>query len=306
MYKASVVIITYKHEEFISQAINGVLMQQCDFPVELIIGNDNSPDRTDEIIKDIIESYSGNIKIRYDNHAQNLGMIPNFISSLKKATGEYIAICEGDDYWTDPFKLQRQVNFLEDKQEYSLIAENSLVINTINGNQYNFNDIDECDINLTDLLVKRQFSTASTSFRSKYLDNDFYQVAYSGDTFLWCYLATKGKIKYLNIISSVYTRGLQGIVESTSKIKWAKMMEIWNKNISQILPSGYDRKILKERNYNEFSAVFLVSTEEKNIRYALFSLLKCFRYQPLKTVKMIIVLSFERLKHLNILSNGRS
>ena len=111
--KVSVCMITYGHEKFIEEAINGVLMQQCDFEVELIIANDCSPDKTDEIIRKLIDNHSKPSWIKYIKHDKNLGMMPNFIFAMQECKGKYIALCEGDDYWTDPLKLQKQVDVLE-------------------------------------------------------------------------------------------------------------------------------------------------------------------------------------------------
>jgi glycosyltransferase involved in cell wall biosynthesis len=111
-------MITYNHENYIRQAIEGVLMQQTTFPIELIIGEDRSKDNTRMICQDYQLKYPD--KIRLFLPESNLGMIQNFRSTLQASTGKYIAICEGDDYWTDPLKLQKQVDFLESNEEYSV------------------------------------------------------------------------------------------------------------------------------------------------------------------------------------------
>ena len=107
-HKVSVVMITYGHEKFIREAIEGVLMQECDFEVELILANDCSPDQTDSVIQDIIKNHPKGCWIKYIRQENNIGMMPNFIFALKQCKGKYIALCEGDDYWTDPLKLQKQ------------------------------------------------------------------------------------------------------------------------------------------------------------------------------------------------------
>ena len=109
----SVVMITYGHENYIEQAIKGVLMQECDFQYELIIANDCSPDNTDRIVQKIIDNTNNADRIKYVRHTVNKGMTANFLWTLQQASGKYIAICEGDDYWTDPLKLQKQVDLLE-------------------------------------------------------------------------------------------------------------------------------------------------------------------------------------------------
>ena len=137
----SVIMITYNHENFIKQAIEGVLLQNCNCIVELIIANDKSPDKTDEVIKSIINSHRNASWIKYTCHSRNKGMMANFIWSLNQAKGKYVAICEGDDYWTDPLKLQKQVDFLENNLKYSFCYhpwqnlfennDNSLITNKI-------------------------------------------------------------------------------------------------------------------------------------------------------------------------------
>jgi glycosyltransferase involved in cell wall biosynthesis len=118
----SVIMITYKHEQFIAKAIEGVLMQKCDFEVELIIADDCSPDKTEEKVFQIIKNHPKNSWIKYTKHKTNKGMISNFNWALNQCKGKYIAMCEGDDYWTDPLKLQKQVDFLEKTRNIQLAS----------------------------------------------------------------------------------------------------------------------------------------------------------------------------------------
>ena len=117
----SVAMITYGHEKFIKNAIQGILMQECKFEFELIIANDCSPDKTDTVVQNIIESHPKAHRIVYTKHISNKGMMPNFFWAIDQCKGKYIAFCEGDDYWTDPLKLQNQVDFLETNPEYGLV-----------------------------------------------------------------------------------------------------------------------------------------------------------------------------------------
>lgn len=126
----SVVMITYNHEKYIAEAIKGVFIQKCDFDIEFIIANDKSIDQTNQVINKIIDetTIADHIKLRYYNHPNNKGMMKNFIWSLQQAKGRYIALCEGDDYWTDPLKLQKQVDFLEANLDYGLSFTNCSVL----------------------------------------------------------------------------------------------------------------------------------------------------------------------------------
>ncbi|MDX1446043.1 glycosyltransferase family 2 protein [Lishizhenia sp.] len=113
----SVCMITYNHEHFIAEAIHGVLMQETNFKVELILAEDCSPDNSQKVIQEILDTYKGEVIISYTRHTENKGMMPNFIWALNQCKGKYIALCEGDDYWTDPLKLQKQVDFLEENDD---------------------------------------------------------------------------------------------------------------------------------------------------------------------------------------------
>ncbi|QYS90774.1 glycosyltransferase [Flavobacterium covae] len=120
MIKVSVCMITYNHEKYIKQAIESILMQKTNFDFELIISNDNSNDTTHKIILDLLEEHIDSKKIKYLHNKKNLGMMPNFIQAIQNCKGEYIALCEGDDYWTDPEKLQKQVDFLDTNKNFAI------------------------------------------------------------------------------------------------------------------------------------------------------------------------------------------
>lgn len=114
----SIVTITYNHEPFIAQTIEGVLMQQVNFPIEFIIAEDCSTDGT----RAICQQYADQCPelIRLITSESNVGAIANERRAMLAARGKYIAFCEGDDYWTDPLKLQKQVDFLEAHPAYSV------------------------------------------------------------------------------------------------------------------------------------------------------------------------------------------
>jgi len=122
----SICCITYNHEKFISQAIDGFLMQRTDFPIEILIHDDASTDGTTEIIKKYENEYPDLIHAVYQTENQySIGnKIINFLFEMVR--GRYIALCEGDDYWTDPLKLQKQVDFLENNRNFVLCLHNVL------------------------------------------------------------------------------------------------------------------------------------------------------------------------------------
>lgn len=116
----SVRCITYNHENYIAQALDGFLMQKTNFPFEVIVHDDASPDRTADIVREYEKKYPAIIKAIYqteNQYSKRDGTIARILNEACK--GKYIAFCEGDDYWIDENKLQMQVDFLENNPEYS-------------------------------------------------------------------------------------------------------------------------------------------------------------------------------------------
>ncbi len=107
----SACIISYNHEDFIGKCLDGALKQKVNFNYEIVVCVDKSTDNTLRICEEYQEKYPQTIKL-YPRE-NNLGMIGNWIQSISDCQGKYIALCEGDDYWTDPLKLQKQVDILE-------------------------------------------------------------------------------------------------------------------------------------------------------------------------------------------------
>lgn len=148
----SVCMVTYNHEKWIGQAIEAVLKQETVFPIELVIGEDCSTDNTAAVIKTYAEK-NKNVIVSISNK-KNLGLAKNFSQLLNHCKGKYVAICEGDDFWTDIKKLQKQVDFLESSPGHvlcshncsRLIEQNGLLIQNIKYNK-NFSFDQEMSLN---------------------------------------------------------------------------------------------------------------------------------------------------------------
>ena len=212
----SICMVTYGHEKFIAQAINSTLIQETNFEFELIIGNDYSPDNTDHIVREIIKNSPNGSKIKYLNHSQNKGMMANFVFVLQQCKGKYIALCDGDDFWTDVNKLQKQVDFLENNPDYALCFHN--VIESYEGIDQPYTKVwheqlIQDTFGTEDVLQAWLIATASIVYR-KYDDfvlPDWFSNCSSGDIALSLLLSLKGKFKYMNEVMSVYRKHPSGI-----------------------------------------------------------------------------------------------
>lgn len=123
----SVIVLSYNHERYITQALDSILMQKTDYRYEILIGDDCSQDRTAEILKEYQRKYPDVIRLFL--WEKNLGAARNSYELLTRAKGRYLATCEGDDYWTDPKKLQIQVDFLEKNPAYVGVTHHFTIVN---------------------------------------------------------------------------------------------------------------------------------------------------------------------------------
>lgn len=220
----SICMITYGHEQFITEAILGVAMQQCNFEWELIIADDHSPDQTEEQVEIALRNL--NIKnVNYTKHSKNKGMMDNFIWALDQCKGKYIALCEGDDYWSNPLKLQKQIDFLEAHPDYVMSFHQG-------SNYYQESMKMENFINDPELLKGKLgpkevirlggnlCPTNAMVFRNNVIEYpNFFLQAKSGDRALCLLLLEKGKFHFLNKNMCVYRVHEGGVSRGLSKQK---------------------------------------------------------------------------------------
>jgi glycosyltransferase involved in cell wall biosynthesis len=220
--KLSILIPTFNHGKFITQTLEGALTQIANFEFEIVIGDDASTDNNALIIKDFAERNPD--KIRAFLHDENLGLKEprelggkNNVGFLfSQCRGEYIALCEGDDYWTNPLKLQKAVDFLENNQEYALCHHQLEVIYQDNSPSYGFNPDNQRDTSTLEDLLRDEtwfLGTASTVFRNVFKDgmpNWWWKTA-SGDLGIFIEVAKHGKIKYFPETMGCYRKHSGGM-----------------------------------------------------------------------------------------------
>lgn len=237
----SICCLAYNHEKYIKEAIEGFLIQKTDFPFEIIIHDDASTDQTAEIIRKYESQHPAlfnNIYQVENKFSQGIKPTTNFL--YPRARGKYIALCEGDDFWTDPLKLQKQVDFLEANEDYSGAAHQSNVIYSDYSKASNLfkTNIPEI-ITLTDLLGSRIFHTASFVFKASIVKNDHLPSNITaGDRAITLLVATKGKIHFSNDVMCIYRKHDEGIshwVTSDLMEKDLKMVP-WLKSIYPSFP----------------------------------------------------------------------
>ncbi len=227
----SVKMITYNHENFIAQAIEGILMQETNFFYNLIIADDCSPDNTEEIVKNIILTNPKGHLIKYFRQKKNIGIKLNGIFGLNQCNGKYIALCEGDDYWTDPYKLQKQVDFLESHSDVSVCFHDYMVFNenTLSPSKLDAQSNQPIDLqnfffssyNESKYWVTQPLTAV---FRSSSLDMSIFEYYNKfKDYHLFYHLLQSGKGYYMSDIMGVYRQHQMGVFTSLSKL--ARMEE---------------------------------------------------------------------------------
>lgn len=211
----SIVVACYNHEKFIAQAIESFLMQKTSFKVEILINDDASNDGTVAILKEYEDKFPNLFRIFYQNENQySKGVKPWFHILFPQARGKYIALCDADDYWIDPLKMQKQVDFLQDNEDYILCYTNTSVVNE-KGEMIKEKAIDNSDQTIfTHDDMPLYVPTLTRLFRNIHLDTLPKNDVPGGDTFLVVWQSKFGKIKFMDQITAAYREHQGGIYSS--------------------------------------------------------------------------------------------
>lgn len=273
----SICCITYNHEQYISEAINSFLMQETDFPFEVVIGEDCSTDNTRKIVEKYKEMYPNIIKLIVSEN--NVGMQANGQRTMEACIGEYMALCEGDDYWTDKNKLQIQKDFLESNPEYIIcytdveaFNENGIIQDYIGGATK--------DLTADELKKATPINTLTTMYRNIMKDkfSAEFKASKYGDLFIWSILGYYGKGKYLPQIKPARYRVHSGGVHSgTSQIDkydntlitYALLLSYHKKLGSSHIVEYFRQEILwllLRNNFKNFLVSFLIRVKNKILR----------------------------------------
>ena len=274
----SICCITYNHEQYISEAINSFLMQETDFPFEVVIGEDCSTDNTRKIVEKYKEMYPNIIKLIVSEN--NVGMQANGQRTMEACIGEYMALCEGDDYWTDKNKLQIQKDFLESNPEYIIcytdveaFNENGIIQDYIGGATK--------DLTADELKKATPINTLTTMYRNIMKDkfSAEFKASKYGDLFIWSILGYYGKGKYLPQIKPARYRIHSGGVHSGASqidkydntlITYALLLSYHKKLGSSHIVEYFRQEILwllLRNNFKSFLVSFLIRVKNKILRW---------------------------------------
>lgn len=303
MTKLSIIIPTYNHGKFIAQTIEGCLMQQTNFDFELLIGDDASTDDNALIISEYQAKFPNKIKAFL--HKENLGPAQprelggknNVAFLFKQAKSQYIALCEGDDYWTDPLKLQKQVDFLDKNLDFVACFHNAEIIYDDDSHPNMFvNQPDQKVVTTVEDLIGEDevwfMATSAVVFRNGIIKEypKWFHESKSGDIPRYILLGKNGgKFMYLNETMSVYRKNRNSGMSFTDGYKDANFLwnrinmyrgideelsyqfhETLNKNIAR-----YYRMLIESKQYrNSFFKKVSLFNEYKNLAKPDFSTIK--------------------------------
>ncbi len=267
----SVYCLTYNHEEYIRDTLEGFVNQKTDFSFEVFVHDDASSDNTPMIIQEYARKYPDIIKpiLQSENqYSKGVKIVRDFI--IPNIRGKYIAACEGDDYWNDVNKLQIQVDFLEEHPDYVACVHNTLKIDNKNNRVGTFNMLEtDCDLKTEDVLLREKsgfFHFNSIVYKSEYLINErpefFTKTPGVGDYPLAIYLALNGKIRCINKTMSVYRMFVPGSWTDKNRRKSPKEQIKHKHRLIEMLKSANDYSNYK---YND--------TIDKKINQLLYEIL---------------------------------
>ncbi len=266
----SVLVQTYNHEKFIEQCLDSILNQKTDFPFEILLGEDCSSDNTRKICMNFAEKFPEKIRL-FLHHPENKIKVDSIITgnfnalyNFFKTKGKYIAFCEGDDYWTDPFKLQRQVDFLVQNENFSFCYHKYIEKSTSDEKDFIPLDQPEIDLSMENIINLKYHPQLSTvCFRNIFsqIPEEIIKVI-NVDSFVLSLLGNYGPAKFIgDIAPNIYRRHSGGIWTKNERILKLKLKTITFKNLLEYY-----------RNEKKIDAARAIAIYLRNINRSLFIL----------------------------------
>lgn len=248
--KVSVLMLTYNHGKYLAEAIESVVKQQTNFPFELVIGEDCSTDHTAQICREYQQKYPELIKLTV--HDKNVGLQENFIRTYNQCTGQYMAICEGDDFWINKRKLQIQADFLDANPIYSACFHRALNYYQEDGSKSIGNGGHQKRVNTVyDIINSNPITNVTVMFRRGLFGElpEWFSRVTSYDFAVHVLNAEHGDVYFMNRVMAVYRQHKESIWSMASSEK-------------QILISVLNRRLLIDhfKNKNKTICEKLIDT----------------------------------------------
>jgi glycosyltransferase involved in cell wall biosynthesis len=302
----SVCVPAYQHEHFIAECLDSILLQKTNFPIEILVGEDDSPDHTRAICKEYAEKYPDKIRLflrdretsqLYDEEGHYL-----FRFNVKwlrvSARGKYIALCEGDDYWLDPYKLQKQVDFMESHPAFSMCFHNAKVIYEEQSESHNFVDIPEGEYKAADIYENHIVATGSVLFKSECIQDkeQFYNNNFFfGDIVLFLTMAECGKVWFFEDVMSVYRKHEGGMMHRAfEKPENVRRFIIHHKEIQKTFSKELQK--ISHRHISWFYFILFRVTFKDNLFESISSFMTSLYYSPGQFLERMKIFLQTRLK----------
>lgn len=266
----SIICDSYNHEHFLHDSIGGFLKQNVKFEYEILIHDDASTDKSQVIIREYTDRYPERIFPIFqveNQYSKGVGIWNTY--QFSRVRGKYVALCEGDDYWIDSNKLQKQVDFLETHPDYSMCFHNALEHFEDNSQaDHPFSNIEDRDYTAHEIYANWQIPTASVMLRSSVLNSEVYHKLFVerrfifGDISLCLSASTCGKLRGMTDVMSVYRRQSSGM---TARAFWGKestQIQLAEMNIELAKVMGKEFMPIAEKNYAQnYLTLFMMSRE---------------------------------------------
>lgn len=289
--------LVYNHEPYLRDCLEGFVMQQTNFPFVAIVHDDASTDASAAIIREYELKYPNIIKPIYENenlYKKNKHLLRQIMNDAIDATGaKYVAMCEGDDYWTDPLKLQKQVDILEADESLMLCCTNCSVVDNHSVEiQAVRGGVVKGDIagryNLRDFFRdNHQYPTLSVVYRRTHTQEIAEKYAHTrnaflGDWTLWICLMIYGDTYFLNEVTCAYRINPTSVTHTVNRVARAKASRTICRAVADILPPEYSdiSTDLRNTDWVWISLIFAYKAEKKYLRMlgcAFVSIFKCPR-----------------------------
>jgi glycosyltransferase involved in cell wall biosynthesis len=308
-YLLSVRLMVFNHESYIREAMEGILKQKTTFPIEVVIGDDFSTDNSLAIIREYKNTTYIHFKILerkigddYWQNRQKIGRLHNFYNIIENCTGKYIALLDGDDFWTDPFKLQKQVDFLENNDDFSICFHNMKIANESDPSTLEFTNTNnqESVSSILNLAAKGNFIyTASAVFRKSTAAFPEWLIHLPiGDYPLHLYNAQFGKIKYMDQVMGVYRVHDSGAWGVFSK---EKLYDRWIPMLAKLEDKFSDEvnRALRIQKIYSLLDVYMISFEKKEEKKANETMTLIMETDPFFMARKIIEIQNRLEKTLN-------